>query len=120
VIYLATAHTHELPAVEEVNYALSCYAIGRLFKAGFPAYSPIVHWHPIVKYMPTRPSVQDWIKLDKEMLDFCTEMVVPDYPNITWSKGVEYEIAYYRQQRKTVWRFNPYAPNVELRETKGF
>ena len=56
MIYLASPYSHAKRKVRERRFEMACRATARLIHAGQPAFSPIVHSHPLVRFgLPT-----DW------------------------------------------------------------
>jgi hypothetical protein len=50
MIYLASPYSHPDPAVREARFREACRAAAKLMRLGQPAFSPIVHGHPIAVY----------------------------------------------------------------------
>ncbi|GIW80418.1 MAG: hypothetical protein KatS3mg105_2225 [Gemmatales bacterium] len=111
MIYLASPYSHDDPTVCEQRYRDACRAVAGLLHQGLPAFSPIVHSHPLVQYgLPADWSF--WQRYDRELLARCDEVVVLMLEGWEKSVGVREEVRIARELGKPVRYLAPDLANV--------
>lgn len=93
LVYLASPHSHEDPAVREQRFLDVCKAAARLFDRGFWVYCPIAHTHVIAQHMRDAMKWEAWAAYDERMLSLCGALVVLKLDGWQESRGVAAEIA---------------------------
>ena len=92
MIYLAAPYTHESKQIEHQRFkSINEYA-ARLMRDGLHVFSPISHTHPIAQAGDLPGGWEYWQGYDKEMLSFCTSMVVLMLAGWEESKGIAAEV----------------------------
>jgi hypothetical protein len=92
MIYLASPYSHPDPLVRDARFDAACRATADLIRAGHPAFSPIVHGHPLVRFgLPTDWTF--WQHHDRAFLSHCDEFFVLRLDGWQASKGVQAELA---------------------------
>ena len=75
---------------------------GKLMKQGYIVFSPISHSHPISLHIGNSLSHAFWLEQDRFYMNACDECWVAKLPGWRESKGVNYEIWYFRMAGKPV------------------
>lgn len=75
---------------------------GNLMKQGHIVFSPISHSHPISLHIGNSLSHEFWLAQDRFYMNACDECWVAKLPGWEKSKGVAYEIWYFRMACKPV------------------
>jgi len=102
-IYLAVPYK----SCKRLSFIASNKIAGDLIKKGHVVFAPICHSHPIDPTGSRGISHEQWLKVDKEFLNFCDEVIVvilgdKGIQRIKNSKGVQQEIKWAREQNKDV------------------
>ena len=106
LLYIASPYSHEDPAVRQARFEAACRMTAELIRQGKPAYSPVVHSHPLCHY--GLPLCWDfWQRHDLRFLEMCSEVVVLKLPQWEKSVGVNAEIAAARAMGKPVTFMEP-------------
>ena len=91
MIYLASPYSHAQREVRERRFEMACRATAQLIHSGQPAFSPIVHSHPLVRFgLPT--DWEFWQRCDRALMSCCREIVVLQHDGWRESRGVQAEI----------------------------
>ena len=98
MIYLASPYSDPHPEVREQRYHRACVALAEFVRAGQPAFSPIVHGHPLTA-LGVPGGWEFWRGLNKRYLERCDELVVLTLDGWQQSVGVQAEIAWARGLR---------------------
>lgn len=108
MIYLASPYSHPHAIVRELRFHDACVALARMLRAGLPAFSPIVHGHPLVAHgLPTDWSY--WEPFDREHIGRCDEVLVLMLDGWRDSIGVAAEIGIAAELGKPVRYLAPEA-----------
>lgn len=79
----------------------ACKIAGALIQRGIPVYSPIAHSHPIAIYAGIDPSSHDfWLPVCEPMMKACHGMLVATLPTWEESRGIAWEMAWFRNSGK--------------------
>lgn len=90
--YLAIPYSHPDPAVMEERFEIANRVAADLMRQGRIIFSPISHSHPIAQY--GLPVTWDyWLQYDREIISYCSKLVVIMLPGWRRSRGVNAEIA---------------------------
>jgi hypothetical protein len=112
LLYLATPYTrHGLG--KATAYLESSTVLARLLMEGLPCYSPITHWHDAstTHYM-LGVRDEDWLKINRPIMNMCGAMIVPDFDDWQTSKGIAEEIVEFRENRKPIYLIDQVTLNV--------
>lgn len=112
LLYLATPYTlHNLG--KETAYLEASTILARLLVEGLPCYSPITHWHDAAttQYMKDVRD-EDWLAINRPMMNVCGAMIVPDFDDWKTSKGIAEEITEFRENRKPAYLIDQVSLNV--------
>ena len=105
--YLATPYSKYPGGIDAAFHAAAMLA-ARLLRAGYVAYSPIAHTHPIAMHGGIDPLAHAiWLPFDAEMMRVCDALLVATLPGWDESRGVREEISCFEQARKPVYLLNP-------------
>lgn len=105
--YLATPYS-KYPGGLDAAFEEAARIAGELLKRGVTVYSPIAHTHPIAKYAKMDPLDHSvWIDFDETMMELCDVIIVAQMDTWRESKGVEIEIAHFRNEMKPVYFLDP-------------
>jgi hypothetical protein len=116
--YLATPYTvyRDGPSQAFVD---ACKLSGRLIRAGFKIYSPIVHTHPIAFYGSLDPlDHQFWMEFDLPMLHAADYLIVAQMRDWGKSKGIAAEVSFFEHAGKPIWDLDPLTMMMALRKRK--
>lgn len=103
VIYLASVYS--LDSDEELREKRYQYVLAKtaeLSKAGLVVISPIVHSHPMAVHHNMPKTWDFWEKIDRALIDVCSEVWVLKMDGWEKSTGVTAEVAYAQQTDKPV------------------
>lgn len=108
MIYVASPYSHPDTAHREMRYEMIRNYVAKHQPAYMEMlYSPIVHWHDAaVQYdMPTNWDF--WWRLNREMIDLSSKILVVQLDGWDKSKGVEAELDYAKLINKPVTFHDP-------------
>ena len=105
MIYLASAYSHDEPAVRQERYEQAMTACVVLTRAGEHVHSSIVHWHPASVAYNLRGDYGFWQRYNWEMIELCANMFVLNTPDWELSTGVKDEIDHAQCCRKPIHLF---------------
>lgn len=97
LIYLAAPYTSSDRETILVRVDLINKAAAHLFKIGHFVFSPISHTHPIKECSELDGNFEFWKEYDCRMLGYCNRLVILTLDGWLTSKGVKYEIEYWRR-----------------------
>jgi hypothetical protein len=101
MFYVASPYSHHHAFIRELRYHDACIAVANLLRAGIPAFSPIVHGHPLaLQGLPTDWSF--WEPFDRDHISRCDELAVLTLDGWQDSVGVAAEISIARELGKPV------------------
>lgn len=109
MIYLASPYSHSNPLIQEQRFLEVASAAAQLIHEGLPVYSPIAHWHTIARLSEKPISHEQFIHIDFQLIDVCSELIVLAIPGYEQSNGVQAEIEYARCKNKKVTVFHKYS-----------
>lgn len=102
ISYLATPYSKYADGIENA-FRDAARLAGALLKTGVNVYSPICHTHPIAIYGRIDPLDHAiWLPFDQLMMDRCDNLIVAHMDGWEESKGVAYEIEYFRKAGKPI------------------
>ena len=103
-IYLATPYSHKDPVVREQRFLVVNKFAGELMKEGYVVFSPISHSHPISLCLGNSNSLNHdfWLAQDETFLDWCDEMFILKQEGWEKSKGLQFEIDYIKNLKKSI------------------
>jgi hypothetical protein len=105
--YLGTCYSKWPHGINDAN-AFAQKMTGRLFLAGVPTFSPIAHTHGIALASGIDPfSHAIFMPLDKPMVEVSYGGLIAEMPGWKDSKGVQMEIAWFRELKKPLWLIHP-------------
>lgn len=105
VWYLATPY-NKFPPNRTAAYNAAVVQVSILVRRGVKVYSPIVHNHPIGKYVGRRPS-SFWLAFDRNFMCVCCGLIVCKLATWEESEGVDYEIKKFGDMYKPVIYMEP-------------
>lgn len=113
LLYLATPYTRHALGKDTAYLESSTILARLLIDEGLPVYSPITHWHDAstTHYMLNIQD-EDWLNINRPMMNVCGAMVVPDFDDWQTSKGIAEEIAEFRENRKPAYLIDQVTLNV--------
>jgi hypothetical protein len=101
LIYLASPYSHPDPMVREARFQAACRQAAELMRCGISVFSPIVYSHSIVAYgLPADWAT--WERLDRAILEICSEVLVLALDGWRESEGVQAEIEVAKRLGKPV------------------
>lgn len=106
----------------ETAFDAACRVAVRLMSDGWPIYSPIVHMHPIAKYIYHDPRDSSfWVNLCAPMMIGAKGLIVAKLPGWEDSAGIAAEIAYFRGAKKEILYVSgdPLMPIFAMLEREG-
>jgi len=87
----------------DAAFNAACRVAARLMGDGWPIYSPIVHMHPIARYLDHDPRDSSfWVTLCAPMMRSAKGLIVAQLPGWEESDGIDAEIAYFRGANKEI------------------
>ena len=103
MIYVAAPYSHPDPAIRTQRFEVVTLYTAQLLKSGLFAYSPLTHTHPLQLALQ-RFGVEDypWLTLDEKFMEICTGCHILCLPGWDASKGVAYELAYFKARNVPV------------------
>ena len=102
LIYLACPYAHPSEIERAKRIAAANAYSAKLFDAGFNFFSPLSHgvFSPLIE----SPGTHDqWLKLDKSILAYCTHMIILSINGWDQSKGVREEIDFAYHHGKPIF-----------------
>lgn len=109
MIYLASPYSHHHAIVRELRFHDACLALANLFRAGIPAFSPIVQGHPLaLQGLPTDWSF--WERFDRDHIQRCDSLVVLVLDGWQESVGVAAEIRIAAELGRSIGYWDPTEP----------
>ena len=107
MVYLATPYTKYKTGIHHAFVDAATLAC-EFVRAGINVFSPITMTHPMAIYGNIDPKDVDlWVEHDKKMMNIADIAVVALMPGWRESKGVTFEIDYFRKYNKPVWYLHP-------------
>ncbi len=101
--YLATPYSKYEQGIHMAFVEASIFA-ARLLQKGVNVYSPIAHTHPLAIYGNIDPLDHSiWLNFDNTMLHLSEALIVVEMKGWEDSKGINYEVAYFRARNKPVY-----------------
>lgn len=100
--YLAAPYMHVDPYVRQQRFEAVTKLAGELMLEGFRIFSPLTHNHPIAQAVDMPRDWEFWRIHDIPMLAECQVLFVYKLPGWSESKGVAAEVAYAKEQDKTI------------------
>lgn len=101
--YVATPYT-KYEAGTDMAWNDACVAMAALLKMNVPAFSPIVHCHPVAHIGRLDALDQKaWMRLNARFLGAASALVVVRMPGWDESSGVEEEINHFLSARKPIF-----------------
>lgn len=125
LIYLATPYTN-FPDGLHAACSAAARVTANLMKRGFFVYSPICHSHTVAETgLLDAVDHELWMRIDRVMMDRCDMLAVAKLPTWEASKGVAYEIEYFRARGKPVCYLEVPIPgmdqpNLGIRDAREF
>lgn len=105
--YLATPYS-KFEGGLEAAFCAAAQVAASLIRAGECVYSPICHTHPIAIYGGLDPLDHAlWLEFDRAMMDRCDSLLVAMLLGWDESKGIRYEIEYFKAAGKPVVYITP-------------
>lgn len=101
-IYLAVPYSSPMEDVRRARFEEANKVAGILMQRGFAVFSPISHSHPISLHLGNSLSHDFWLAQDRYWMNRSDVLVVLKLPGWKQSKGVAYEIWYFRVSGKPV------------------
>lgn len=101
--YIATPYSHADPQVRQARYEAACDAARFVAEGGrYAAYSPIMHWHPIVckSGMPT--DAKFWKEQNFGVMNVADTIIVVKLDGWMSSIGVDMEIKFAKDNNKNL------------------
>ena len=106
LIYLASPYSHHSKIQRDINY-LQVLKVCHIFnEMGIPIYSPIVYGHQFAVNCGAPMNYSYWDKLDKVMMDKCTELWVLQIDGWKESTGIGHEVAEFDSKEKKIGFIN--------------
>lgn len=112
LVYIASPYTvteknktpEEIQNIQHQRFIQVAEECARLMYNGMPLYSPIVHFHPIIKYgnINLKAEWEFWEWIDRPMLKTCTELMVLKMEGWDKSLGVKEEIKLAKEFKKPI------------------
>lgn len=96
MIYLACPHTHKDPFVQHMRWVISCYEQMELLRQGIPVFNPIGCTHLLASKIHNL-SHEGWLRLDRRILIYCSEMLVLKIEGWDKSEGIKQEIEFTKE-----------------------
>lgn len=93
MIYLASAYSHDNPAIRDERFKAVCLCAAVLMRQGHLIFSPIAHTHPIAVAGELPTGWEFWHKYDREMIQACAQLWVFTLEGWKVSCGVTDELA---------------------------
>lgn len=94
MIYLASPHNHDDPAIRDWRYEMAMECTARLLNEGKFVYSPIVHCHAMAIKHELPHGFDFWKAFDLHMIDLAEAVYVLQIDGWFESRGVTAEIEY--------------------------
>lgn len=91
MIYLASPYSHDSEPIREERFSLAVLAAGSIALQGYVIYSPIVHFHPIVRAKKLPFSMDFWITQALGMLRLASNFYMLQIPGADTSSGMKIE-----------------------------
>ena len=107
--YLATPYS-KYPGGPDAAFVFASMQLGLFVQARIPAFSPIVHTHPVAKYCAIDGDSANsiWTDADAHFIDMCGGMIVIHGTSWELSIGIQRERNEFLKQGKPVLEMEPY------------
>lgn len=106
VYYIACPYSHKDPGVMKDRVEISNIISAQYASEGKVVFNPIGHSAGIQPFMPGGQAECDfdfWVKkFDRAFMQMCSELVVVMIDGWAQSRGVLYEIAYFKERKKKI------------------
>jgi hypothetical protein len=117
-VYLATPYTN-FAAGRDAAFQMAAFYAGLLLKAGFPAFSPIAHSHPIARAVGIDETDHAlWVAADRPFVEAASALIVLTLDGWRESRGVAHEIAAFSAAGKPIVYAAPDEVLALARETR--
>jgi len=111
IIYIACPYSHPDKEVRDYRVRKATEAAATYVKAGQIVYSPLNHTHGIASFIDDDRLTQDfnfWVMyFDRAFMTVCSELVVVMASGWTKSRGVRYEIQYFKSRGLPITYLEP-------------
>lgn len=105
--YLASAYSKH-PRGRECAFAEVCAQAAFLMEAGVPVFCPIAHSHPVASYLDAQCDTHDfWMAVDTPLMRAACGLIVCKLDGWEASRGVQQEIATFKQDGKPIVFMEP-------------
>ena len=105
--YVATPYS-KYPTGLDAAWRAACEQTVILFRAGIPAFSPIVHTHPIALAGNFDPLDLDlWLRVDRPMMAAAHGLIMCRLPSWQESSGMEHERRFFAERGLPVYYMDP-------------
>lgn len=102
MIYLACPYSHPDIAVRKARFEAANRATASLMEEGHIVFSPISMSHPVESHMDEIHDTDWWMRIDLAFMAHCDECVVLAVSGWRESKGVTFEIEWFKARGRPI------------------
>lgn len=96
--FVSSPYSSPDPAIEDQRYRDACAFSAWLWKRGGIPFSPIAHWHPIVRAHGLPGNAMAWVEYNREMVAKSDAVVILCLDGWMDSLGIAYEVRWFEDR----------------------